>query len=110
MNDPRFWPFIAVIVVSLFVAVHANNSLRWSETLKTDDRANKIFKVVVGLVLWPVMIIAAGWVDQVLWNMLAEQYGLPTLDLFSAIILGALISSLVWTTAGIRRVWVMNRA
>ena len=113
--DERILPYIAVVIVSLFVSIYVRRSYTKADKLKKDraagtlDKQDVLLETFNSLLLWPLGLFAAGWVDMVLWNMLADRYGLPTLDLFSALILGTLINSLFWTTAGIRRVWVENQ-
>ena len=113
--DERILPYIAVIAVTLLYSVYSRHNYMKADKFKKDRAAGKIDKAELtvaffnSLILLPLGLFAVGWVDMVLWNMLADRYGLPTLDLFSALILGTLINSLFWTTAGIRRVWVENQ-
>lgn len=104
MDDPRLLPLIATILVSYVVAGASISMMRWvgDETKRTPGRF--LFAVI-----WiPTSIALCGWVDQTLWNMLAPTFGLPELDLLTAVIGGFLISSLFWSTSGIRSVRVIE--
>jgi hypothetical protein len=104
MNDPRFWPYVACYVGILVYAVYARYIYKLSELIEEGDRSAAVPGFIVWMVLWIPSIFLASWVDQTLWNMVAPVFGWPLIDLFSALIIGTLVSSLIWTTAGIRRV------
>lgn len=104
MDDPRVGTYILVVLAMLVVGGISRASHKTARRIKTMDRAEKSGVFLVFLVLWPVTIVLAGWVDQTLWNMLAPVFGLPQIDLLTSIILGTLIVSLIWSTSGVRTV------
>lgn len=108
MEDPRILPFIAVIAVTIFVAGTSRWSWAFARRLMSKEVARDegaVGGVVLCLLLWPINLVLAGWVDQTLWNMVMPRiFGLPTIDLLTSIIFGVFIISLVWSTTGVRTV------
>lgn len=99
MTDPRLGPFIAAYVAIVLYAVWAK--FVWTLTDATERPPAQVAAV---LILWLPGLFLAAWADQVLWNMVAPIFGWPLIDLFSALIIGTLVSTLIWSTAGVRRV------
>lgn len=102
--DPRIPTLVWVIVVTSVYSGIARAGLRvTAETIHDGNwYARAIIYSILGLLLIPV----AAWVDQTLWNMVAEPLGLPTIDLITALAGGMLVLSLFWSTSGLRTVRV----
>lgn len=93
--DPRIITLVAFAVLSgtvmtwsqgLYERLHRDGSATTGR-----NKGETVARLLLGVVVMP---LVGGYADMILWNMIAPQFGLPQIDLVTAIALDWLIKSL----------------
>lgn len=90
--DP-VWVVVIAYFARLLVGSFGERAARLSNDV-ADGLRSTTSAAIETLITAPLGLILAGWFDMALWNLIAPAFGLPTVDLLTAIAAGMLLLSL----------------
>ena len=106
MSDDRIGLFILLIAAWTVLGAVTENVHQMLDRFTRRNRKDRtsaegcLLIVFTLLIFQPSAFMLGGWIDQQLWNTVAVKLGLPQIDLLTAIFLGMLFTSLIWSTNG----------